>query len=203
MFLSFLCTPGTPSDPQHLAREYRAINKERPQLAAPPADPHIMDKLIWPLRNAKASFVVGNYLGTIALCGTVAEMVAILVYELHDPQMRAVSMSHGDQKALFGRRFERLDQRRRIQVLGVFGMMNDEDRERLNLVRDVRNKYLHFWSEGHDSLRADAIKVYLATVSLVASAIGYGIDASGRIRLRPGMIRYLERRGQTGPAGSG
>jgi hypothetical protein len=41
-----------------------------------------LDRLVWPLRHAKASYMVGNYLAVIALTGMVAEMVALLQWEV-------------------------------------------------------------------------------------------------------------------------
>ena len=47
-----------------------------------PDEPRIVARILLPLRHAKASYVIGNLLGTIALCGMVAEMAAILTFEL-------------------------------------------------------------------------------------------------------------------------
>ena len=67
-----------------LIKRYKEISKEKVRFFAAPAEERILNKLVWPLRNAKASYMVGNYLGTIALCGMVSEMVAILLFDISD-----------------------------------------------------------------------------------------------------------------------
>lgn len=62
-----------PSDRASLATRYREVHLAAQPLFAPPAQREILGKLIWPLRHAQNSYVLGNYLGTISLCGFVAE----------------------------------------------------------------------------------------------------------------------------------
>src|ERR1043165_3041768 len=82
--LAVICGPGVPSDKKTVEARYREIDAVEPNLFAPPAEERILSQLIWPLRHAKASYMVGNYLGTIALCGIVGEMTAILIFDLID-----------------------------------------------------------------------------------------------------------------------
>src|SRR5438128_2592602 len=79
--LSFLCPDRATADVASLVKRYREISPEPVSLVAVPAEQRILDKLAWPLRHAKASYMVGNYLAVIALCGMVAEMVALLIWE--------------------------------------------------------------------------------------------------------------------------
>ena len=81
--LNYMC-PTTSSSIDNLIVRYKEISIENPRLSIVPAEDRILEKLIWPLRHAKASFVIGNYLGTISLCGMVAEMVAILYFDISD-----------------------------------------------------------------------------------------------------------------------
>src|SRR5262245_55458881 len=69
--LDFMVTPGVPADPATVQSRYQQITREQPPLVAPPLEDRILTQLIWPLRHAKASYIVGNYLGTIALTGIV------------------------------------------------------------------------------------------------------------------------------------
>src|SRR3972149_4477545 len=85
--VAFLCPPGTPADIESLVRRYKQISTEPVRLSVAPAEQRILDKLVWPLRHAKASYMVGNYLAVIALCGMVADMVAILLWELSEAQL--------------------------------------------------------------------------------------------------------------------
>ena len=67
--LEFVCPPGIPSDVASLVKRYKEIGSEPVRLVAAPAEQRILDKLVWPLRHAKASYMVGNYLAVIALAG--------------------------------------------------------------------------------------------------------------------------------------
>ena len=112
-FLEFLCAPGVPSDPESLATRYREIAPERVRLFVAPAEPRILEKLVWPLRHAKAAYMVGNYLATIALGGMVAEMVTMLLFDTAEAYLNNRSMTAKDQESLFGGEFEKLSQHRR------------------------------------------------------------------------------------------
>ena len=149
--LTFLCPASTPSDPTTLVARYCEIGTEPVRLVAAPAEERILDKLIWPLRHAKASYMVGNYLAVIALCGMVAEMVALLLWEVSVVQLNGRLLSDDDEKALFGTTFERLGQERRIQVLTVYGLINQETRGRFNTPKEIRRRYLHLWSRDHEN----------------------------------------------------
>jgi hypothetical protein len=82
--LGFLCPGDGGADLSLLSKRYNEISPEPVRLVAVPAEQRILDKLAWPLRHAKASYMVGNYLAVIALCGMVAEMVALLIWEVSD-----------------------------------------------------------------------------------------------------------------------
>ena len=192
--LQFMCAPGQSSEPAALADRYREIAPEPVQLFVVPAEQRILDKLIWPLRHAKASFMLGNHVGTIALGGMVAEMVAMLLFDLSSIQINGKAMSGKDQEAVFGREFEKLDQSRRVQVLAAYGLLDDPAKQAFDTIRTTRRKYLHVWSQDHETLPADAIKVYHSAVVLVTKAIGQGVSG-GAVVLNPSLVKYLERAG--------
>ena len=62
--VAFLCPPGVSFDAQSLVERYKTISAG-PQLFLVPAERRLLDKLVWPLRHAKASYVIGNYLGNV------------------------------------------------------------------------------------------------------------------------------------------
>jgi hypothetical protein len=196
--LGYACAPGLKSDLQSLVGRYREISKERKRLFAPPAEEHILSWLIWPLRHAKASYMFGNYLGTVALCGMVAEMATILRWEIADITINGKSLDEDAEKELFGRTFEKLGQERRVDVLRAWGLINDELQTALNTVREKRRKYLHLYTCGHDQLAADAVAVFEAAVTVVVGVIGQDVR-DGKIVLTPAMLRYLERIGVMRP----
>jgi hypothetical protein len=135
--LSFLCPPGTPADSASLIARYKRISTEPVRLFAAPAEPRILEKLVWPLRHAKASYVIGNKLAVVALCGMVSEMVALLLWQLADTSLNGRSMTNEDEAALFGSSFERLGQDRRVRVLAAYGLVSPPVVEMFDTISEI------------------------------------------------------------------
>ncbi len=191
--LSFLCPPGTPNDAASLVERYKEISTG-PRLFAAPAEPRILEKLVWPLRHAKASYVVGNNLSVVALCGMVAEMVALLLWQLAETELNGQTVTESDERALFGRPFEKLGQERRVEILSVYGIITSDLAGHFATIRATRKRYLHLWSHDHDSLQEDAVKCFHAAIRLVIEAIGQDVK-DGMILLNPKLVKYLAREG--------
>jgi hypothetical protein len=192
--VEFICTPSIGSDLESLVSRYKEISKEKPRLFAAPAEQRLLDKLIWPLRHAKAGYMAGNYVGTIALCGMVAEMVAMLLFEIASFSLNNKPMTERDQISVFGRKFEKLGQERRVQILHAYGVINNDLKEAFDLIRITRNKYLHLWSQDHELLPADAIATFNAAISIAVAAIGQNIK-DGKLILNPSLVKYLAQKG--------
>jgi hypothetical protein len=196
--LSFLCPPGTPTDSASLVERYKQISSEPMRLFAAPAEPRILEKLVWPLRHAKASYIVGNNLAVVALCGMVSEMVAVLLWQLTEASLNARPMTHEDEAALFGSSFEKLGQERRVRVLTAYGIVSPEVVKMFDTIRLIRRKYLHLWSQDHDRLSEDAVACFHAAIGLVVKAIGQDTK-DGAVVLNPRLVKYLERQGMYEP----
>jgi hypothetical protein len=192
--LDFICTPGVGSDIESILSRYKAISIEKKRILAAPNEQRILDKLIWPLRNAKAGYMCGNYLGVIALCGMVAEMVAIFLFEINSFKLNKTIVPDEGQKAIFGSSFEKLGQERRVNILYAFDVINNEMKKSFDIIRNIRRIYLHLWSQDHEKLPSDAVKCFEAAVLLVVSTIGQDLK-DGKLILNKGIFEYLEKRG--------
>lgn len=192
--IKFLCTPGIDHNIESLIARYKEISKEQTRIFAAPAEQRILEKLIWPLRHAKASYTVGNYIGTISLCGMVAEMVAILLFEMHSFHINNKPLEQQDQTALFGSPFEKLSQDRRVKVLQAFNIVDNDITSAFEVLRLTRRKYLHLWSQDHEKLPGDAVVMYDKAVFIAAKVIGQNI-IGGKIQLNPALVTYLKRSG--------
>jgi hypothetical protein len=192
--LSFLCPPGTSTDPASLIKRYKRISTEPLRLFAAPAEPRILEKLVWPLRHAKASYIVGNNLAVVALCGMVSEMVAILLWQITEVNINVRPMTPDNEAELFGSSFEKLGQERRVGVLKAYGVVSPEVEKMFDTIRLIRRKYLHLWSQDHDQLSDDAVACFHAAIGLVVKVIGQDIK-DGVIVLNPQLVKYLERQG--------
>jgi hypothetical protein len=80
--LRYLCKPEADFSIESITNRYQEISEKLNHLSIVPAEKKILNKLIWSLKHAIGSYMVGNYLGTISLCGLVAEMATILLFEI-------------------------------------------------------------------------------------------------------------------------
>ena len=85
-----------------------------------------------------------------------------------------------------------------MKVLRGFRYIDEALEQRLDDVRDIRNKYLHLFSHQHDNIRADAAKVFKLTVDVVVTILGQDVR-DGRLVFRPELMRYLQREGVAQP----
>jgi hypothetical protein len=103
-------------------------------------------------------------------------------------------MTVQDQINVFGRKFEKLGQDRRVQVLHAYGVIDDQLKKAFDLIRTTRNKYLPLWLQDHDQLPSDAIATYNAAILIAVSAIGQNIQ-DGKLILNPSLVKYLAQKG--------
>jgi hypothetical protein len=192
--LKFACVPGVSRKAPDIVSRYKRISVEEPRLFAAPAEARLLERLIWPLRNAKGSFMLGNYLGCISLCGMVAEMAAILVFDLSDFTVNGAPLDDARQVAMFGSRFERLGQERRVGVLWANRLIDDSLRNAFDKIRTIRRNYLHLWSASHASLEDDAVECFKSAVLIVVSALGLSVS-NGKLVFRPKVLEYLRKHG--------
>ena len=192
--LHFLCSPETSSDIESLVRRYREISHEGTPLFTVPAENDILLKLVWPLRYAKGCYMLGNYLGTIALCGMAAEMLALLIFEMSDFRVNDRILDDKAQEGLFGNTFEKLGQERRIAVLRTYGLMNEQVRKQFDAVKRVRRRYLHFLSQEHKGIARDAVEVFDAVHGIMVAVFDPHVK-DRKPAFSPTLMRYLERKG--------
>jgi len=163
---------------------YKTISVESIRLFAAPAENRILAKLVWPLRHAKACYMTGNYFGTMSLCGIIAGIIAILLFEISDFTING--------KVITGSEFEKLGQLGRVAILKTYNLIDDQLKNNFDLIRTKRRRYLHIYSQDHDELSGDVVEVFKATVTIVAKIIGQDVR-DGKIVLNPALVRYLEK----------
>lgn len=191
--LRYVCAPVAP-DGVAIAARYREINALSDSLFFAPAESNILEKLVWPLKHAKSSYIVGNYLGSISLCGMVAEMISILLFEISELSVNGQPLDDDHQKKLFGSSFEKLAQERRVQVLKSFKVIDEPVAKAFTEIRLIRRQYLHLWSKEHARIAEDARNCFRASMELVLRTLSQQI-IDGKIRLNPLLTRYLRKLG--------
>ena len=199
-FLKFLYTPGISSETRDLAARYRQISVERQRLLAVPFEVGIMTHLVWPLRHAKAAYTVGNYLATIALSGIVAEMMALLLWDVFGSP--ALQRGRRVQKELGRGTFESADQSRRIHALKAAGLISADEVHAYGRIRASRRNHLHLWSDTDDaSVAKTAVAMYDDAVYLLGRGLGLGVDNvdNGAVTVKQGVLDYIARAGRALP----
>jgi len=191
--LQFACSPNTDTSSENLAKRCQEINEVGPKIVMAPMEERILEKLIWPLRHAKAAYIFANYLGAISHCGMVSEMVAILLFDLSEIKVGSKKLEKKLQKEIFGSPFESLGQERRVQVLYSFDLIDESLKKQFDLIRTTRRSYLHLWSQDHSQLPEDAKKVFKAAGLIVTKVIGQEIK-DGKFVLSNALLNYLDKK---------
>lgn len=181
--LEFLCPIGTISSMAAFRERYHSLDDPgQPPLFFSIEEPALVENLFAPLRAAATSHVCANYLGCIALCGLVAEKLAILVHDV------------GDADQVARDRFARLTQAHRVKELKKGGRITAAMAQEFAIIRETRRDYLHHWTQPGARMNEDSRRAYLATVRLVFNGLGLSF-AEGGITLDGRIVAYLRCRG--------
>lgn len=172
------------------ARQQRLAPTAR-RIVVIPIDVRLRDKLVSPLRQAYAAFLVGNFLGTLSLCGMIGEMLAIFKFEISNIKVNGQPLTADLQRSLFGHTFEKLGQERRIEILKTYNLIDSDGFADLEKIRKIRNNYLHYWTKDHESLENDAFQVFAATVDTILRFFPQQFT-NGVMHLDPSIMKYLK-----------
>lgn len=85
LLLSSLCSLDAFSDISACKKRYRELTEIDQNLFVSIEEPEIKRNLFDPLRQAKTNYVLGNYVGSIAISGIVAEKLVVLIYIMSNP----------------------------------------------------------------------------------------------------------------------
>ncbi len=200
--LDYLFAPEAERTTDAFVSRYREVVSVAAAFPFAPAEPTILQKLVWPLRHALGSYCLADYLGCVALCGMVGEMVAILLWEISPYPRADPPLGDREQRQLFGSSFEKLGQERRTDVLHAFRLIDEKTRATFDDLRTIRRRYLHFFSQPHDSLEVDARTALDDVTKVVAFVLGLTFK-EGAVGLRPELMAYLDARSPAGAAQQG
>lgn len=125
----------------------------------------LQEKIFQPLRDAKISYCYKQYIGTIAICGLVAEMLTLLAWKTSAIKEEAIYNTN--EEKIFGKDFEKLDQKVRIRILKAFKIITEPQETLFNKIKDKRNDYLHAWGTVKRVTKEDAYEIYSNTIKLL------------------------------------
>ena len=183
LLLQRLCALGVPSDMPAFRKRYVEVSEYDRHLSFAIDEPTIRENLYGPLCQAKMNYILGNYVSSIALCGIVAEMIAILIYVLKKPSRTKL------------KGFERKRQHERIDILRRTKLIDQQSENDFNTIKGRRNSLLHCWKTPDKPIDRNAVQVYAATARLAYDTFFVKEFRDGKATLRSGWMEYLEERG--------
>lgn len=118
----------------------------------------VIQPIVRPLVSAKRNYCFGDYPAAISSCGTAGEMMAIFLWRTANITLKGQPMTEEHETQLFGTTFEKLGQERRIDILIAMGTIDEKQSQKLNDIRGVRRRSLHYW-EPSESEQKDALQI--------------------------------------------
>ncbi len=176
---------------KQIVERYERISQLDQMMPLVPADALILQKVVWPLRSAKQSYVLAQYLACVALAGAVGEMVASLVFEIEHLKLKGQPLDRAAQKRLFGLPFEELGQYRRADVLEALGLWARGQVPKATDLRKMRNKYLHRLSADQTRIEKDALAAYRLALELAASTVSLPVGDGGIAVPSESLLRHI------------
>jgi hypothetical protein len=172
---------------KEILERYIDITTEKYHVNITPHTEEIKYRLLNPLKLAKKSYCLGDYLLTMASCGVVGEMLAILIWKVNEVKIGSCPMSEEDEKGLFGNSFENLGQEKRLKVLKTFKFVNEDQFKDFSKIRDSRRPYLHLWKHklSESGEKEDALEVLKSSFKLFKEITGIGLATAGTVKINP------------------
>lgn len=191
--LRYLASETFIPEMDNIKKAYAHIAKSATRLFAVPAEYKILEKIIRPLKNALGSYMIGNSFETIVLCGTVAEMTAIFLFEINEITTNGKPATNEEEARENLARFESFSQKDRIKRLHEYGLIDDVTKEKFDFVRTTRNGYIHSLSKTLENSAPDADKVFNATLEIFLKVSGLEVN-NGKMILNQKIIDYLRKK---------
>ena len=127
-------------------------------------EPELEENVFGLLRQAKTNLMICNYVGSIMLCGIVAERVAILVHAINTPY---------ETKRY---EFQRKGQKDRVTCLKKRRLVGNQSKQDFAAIRKARNDAAHDWAVPDESTAKRAVQVYAAATRLIVDTMDVRFD---------------------------
>lgn len=158
-----------------------------------PSQEDIFKRLLTPLKSAKKSYCLGEYTATVALCGIVGEMLAILVWKMNEIKVKGNPVTEKQEKGLFGFKFEELNQKARLKILKTLGCITQTQFSNFEKIRKARRPYMHFWNVNFSKDKEKTRYIYKTTFRLYKKITGLKIINGRKLVLNPLLSKYLSK----------
>jgi len=175
-----------------ILERYVEATTEDSHTAIAPHTKEIFERLLKPLRSAKKCYCLGDYAATIALCGAVGEMLAILLWKINDVRLKGNPITEQNENGIFGSSFENLGQDKRLKILKTFGHITEAQHNNFDIIRKSRRPYLHLWTTDLKNEQADSLDVFKKSFQLFKEVTGIGFADAGTVRVNPLLMKLFE-----------
>jgi hypothetical protein len=177
---------------REILERYIEITTEDSNVPIVPRTEEIDERLLKPLKSAKKNYCLGDYLATIASCGIIGEMLAILVWKISEVKIRGNLITEEDEERLFSRKFEKLGQERRLEILKVLHFVNDSQYNKFNSIRKSRTPYLHLWTTDLKNEKEKAKKCVEEAFSLFKEIINLKLKDARSLSINPQVLKLFK-----------
>ena len=195
--IRYVCMPHDPSVDAIVTR-YREIAGES-GIFALPYESEFAQRITLPLRQAKASYCLGHFLGTVVLAGFDGEMLAVLIYEI----VNVSAKSRVDEHLPWGKRLnrkKRFDEAThfdRSEALKKADVIGEVVFDRFDELRRLRNDAVHGVLATEESLRPSGQRAFRLAAQLVVDVATPSVSG-GRLTFRKELLNYLRNRASEG-----
>lgn len=177
---------------QDILERYTEVTTENTHTPVAPSEDRLFERLTKPLSSAKKNYCLGEYAAAIALSGTVAEMLILLLWEIDEIRIKGELISSQQEKALFGKKFDDLVHFRRVQILKTFGIITEGQYKLFDQIRKKRNDYLHSWSVDVGNEKEDAAECVRSIFQLFLEITQIGISDAGTVKINPKLLKFFK-----------
>lgn len=177
---------------QNILERYVEVTTEKTHTQVAPSEDRLFERLTKPLSSAKKNYCLGEYAAAIALSGTVAEMLILLLWEINEIRIKGELISSQQEKALFGKKFDDLVHFRRVQILKTFGIITEGQYKLFDQIRKKRNDYLHSWSVDVSNEKEDAAECVRSIFQLFLEITQIGISDAGTVKINPKLLNFFK-----------
>lgn len=156
----------------------------------------LYERIVNPIMLAKKYYCFEEYLSSIALCGYIAEMLAILIWEMKSAKYKKIVDAKKIIEIYTNRTFEEIDQRKRIEILKRFNFI-DKEEKKFNDIKGVRKKYLHYWyiNDAKNEIKEKAQECLLNVMFLFKEILKIKIINSKRIEMDGNVLKFIKKIG--------
>ncbi len=164
----------------HLTNEilsrYVKSSAENLYIAITPHEHQIITNILTPYKSAKKSYCLGEYLAAIELCAHIAEMLATLLNLIHPIKINNEVIDEKTQTNLFGKKFIKLNQANRVNILKAFNIIDDKKYEEFNSIRTIRNNHFHLFGHDRSNAENDAYNCFASITFLIKEILEIKIN---------------------------